>query len=101
MERKNRMYRHLKTLEQAGAILRARFGDLRVPPETIAVREALDRLRAAGLALLIYLAAIYREGDDSRLLQIRWWDWPIEKISKHLAVIVSADMAVLRACCDG
>ena len=44
MERKNRMYRHLKTLEQAGAILRARFGDLRVPPETIAVREALDRI---------------------------------------------------------
>ena len=54
MERKNRMYRHLKTLEQAGAILRARFGDLRVPPETIAVREALQQNRgflfAAGMA---------------------------------------------------
>ncbi|WP_026146803.1 Vat family streptogramin A O-acetyltransferase [Methylomonas sp. MK1] len=37
----------------------------------------------------------------SELEAITWWDWPIEKISKHLAVIVSADIAALRACRDG
>lgn len=37
----------------------------------------------------------------SELEAIAWWDWPVEKISKHLAVIVSADIAVLRACCNG
>ena len=31
---------------------------------------------------------------------IAWWDWPIEKISKHLAVIVSADIDALRRCAD-
>jgi len=37
----------------------------------------------------------------SELEAVAWWDWPIEKISKHLAVIVSADIAALRACRDG
>lgn len=31
---------------------------------------------------------------------IAWWNWPIEKISKQLAVIVSADIDALRACAD-
>lgn len=35
------------------------------------------------------------------LEEIAWWDWPIEKISKHLAVIISADVEALRACSDG
>lgn len=34
------------------------------------------------------------------LAEIRWWDWPIEKISRHLAVIVSGDVAALRLCAD-
>lgn len=30
------------------------------------------------------------EADDvSRLLDVRWWDWPIEKITEHAAVIMS------------
>jgi predicted acyltransferase len=29
--------------------------------------------RTTGVALLVYLAAIYREGDDLHGLQIRWW----------------------------
>ncbi len=29
---------------------------------------------------------------------IAWWDWPVEKITKNLAVIVSADVDALRAC---
>ena len=34
----------------------------------------------------------------SELEAIAWWDWPIEKISKYLTAIVSADIQALRAC---
>lgn len=34
------------------------------------------------------------------LEEIAWWEWPIEKISKHLAVIVSADIEALKECAD-
>jgi virginiamycin A acetyltransferase len=27
-----------------------------------------------------------------------WWDWPIEKITRHLAIIVSSDLEALKAC---
>lgn len=36
----------------------------------------------------------------SALEDMAWWDWPIKKISKHLAVIVSADVEALKACAD-
>jgi virginiamycin A acetyltransferase len=29
---------------------------------------------------------------------IAWWDWPIEKITRHLDVIVSGDVQALQAC---
>ncbi|TFL13024.1 Vat family streptogramin A O-acetyltransferase [Pusillimonas caeni] len=29
---------------------------------------------------------------------IAWWDWPVEKISRHLPIIVSGDIAALHAC---
>ena len=29
---------------------------------------------------------------------IAWWDWPVEKITRHLALIVSGDVEALRAC---
>ena len=29
---------------------------------------------------------------------LAWWDWPIEKITRHLAIIVSADIEALKAC---
>lgn len=29
---------------------------------------------------------------------IAWWDWPIEKITRHLAVITSGDIVALQAC---
>lgn len=29
---------------------------------------------------------------------IAWWDWPVEKVTRHLAVIVSGDIEALRAC---
>jgi len=31
------------------------------------------------------------------LLEIRWWDWPIEKIEANLEVLQGADIAALRA----
>jgi virginiamycin A acetyltransferase len=34
--------------------------------------------------------------DAAALEDIAWWDWPVEKISRHLDVIVSADIAALR-----
>ena len=32
------------------------------------------------------------------LQSIAWWDWSIEKITRHLDIIVSADVDALRAC---
>ncbi len=34
----------------------------------------------------------------AELEAIAWWDWPVERISKRLPAIVSADIAALRAC---
>ena len=31
------------------------------------------------------------------LLEIAWWDWPVEKISAHLDLIVGGDVAALKA----
>ena len=36
----------------------------------------------------------------SELEAIAWWEWPIEKISRHLPTIVAADLDALRACRD-
>ncbi|MGE5490250.1 MAG: Vat family streptogramin A O-acetyltransferase [Actinomycetota bacterium] len=36
----------------------------------------------------------------AELEAIAWWDWPIEKISKNLPAIVSADIAALRAAAE-
>ena len=34
----------------------------------------------------------------SALESIAWWNWPIEKVSKNLHIIVSADIDALKAC---
>lgn len=34
----------------------------------------------------------------ARLEALAWWDWPIEKITQHLALIVSVDIDALSAC---
>lgn len=36
-------------------------------------------------------------GQVRELLQIAWWDWPIEQISAHLDLIVSGDIGALKA----
>lgn len=30
------------------------------------------------------------------LLEIRWWDWPVEKVTRNMKAIVGADLALLR-----
>lgn len=30
------------------------------------------------------------------LLEIRWWDWPVDQITRHLPAIVGADLVALR-----
>jgi len=32
------------------------------------------------------------------LEEIAWWDWPVERISRHLELIVSADVEALKRC---
>ncbi|MGA0201292.1 MAG: chloramphenicol acetyltransferase, partial [Prochlorotrichaceae cyanobacterium] len=32
------------------------------------------------------------------LLEIAWWDWEIDKITRNLEAIVSADLEALRHC---
>lgn len=34
----------------------------------------------------------------AELEAIAWWDWPVDKISAHLAIIVAADVSALKAC---
>jgi putative molybdopterin biosynthesis protein len=64
MERKKRIYRHLKTLEEAGAILRGRFGDLRVATETIPVREARGRILTGPVKALSSVPAYHAAAMD-------------------------------------
>lgn len=37
------------------------------------------------------------KSDVERLQRIAWWDWPVEKITKHLRLINSADLNALEA----
>ena len=32
------------------------------------------------------------------LLEIAWWDWDVEKISRNLEKIIAADLEALRRC---
>ena len=35
-----------------------------------------------------------------RLVALAWWDWPIEKITRHLATIVAGNVDALLACAE-
>ncbi|ASJ75405.1 Vat family streptogramin A O-acetyltransferase [Granulosicoccus antarcticus] len=35
------------------------------------------------------------------LESIAWWDWPVEKITEHLELIVAADVEALQGCVSG
>jgi len=64
MERGKRIYRHLKTLDEAGRILRGRFGSLRVGTETIPVRNALGRVLAGSVKALASVPAYHAAAMD-------------------------------------
>jgi putative molybdopterin biosynthesis protein len=64
MERKKRIYRHLKTLDEAGRILRAHFGNLRVGTEIISVRDALGRVLAGPVKALASVPAYHAAAMD-------------------------------------
>jgi virginiamycin A acetyltransferase len=40
----------------------------------------------------------FDEATIAVLQEIAWWDWPVEKITQHLALIVGGDVAALQAC---
>jgi molybdenum cofactor synthesis domain-containing protein len=64
MERKQRIYRHLKTLDDAGRIQRERFGNLRVGTENIPVRESLGRVLAGPVKALASVPAYHAAAMD-------------------------------------
>ena len=37
----------------------------------------------------------------ARLEQLAWWDWPVERITRHLELIVAADVDALAAVAPG
>ncbi len=64
MERKKRIYRHLKTLSEAGRIIKERFGGLRVGTESIPVRDALGRVLAGPVKALASVPAYHAAAMD-------------------------------------
>jgi len=44
------------------------------------------------------LRARFDDATVAALEQIAWWNWPVEKITRNLPLIVSADLAALRSC---
>ena len=40
----------------------------------------------------------FPEQQIKMLETIAWWDWPVEKITRHLATIVSGDIEALQSC---
>jgi molybdenum cofactor synthesis domain-containing protein len=64
MERKKRIYRHLKTLAEARRILAERFGEMRVATETIPVRQALGRILAGPVKALSSVPAYHASAMD-------------------------------------
>lgn len=56
-----------------------------VPPYTIVGGNPAKIIRAR-----------FDEATIASLLAIKWWDWPIEKITNNLAAIVGGDIAALK-----
>ena len=52
-----------------------------VPPYTIVAGNPARIIKAR-----------FDEETIKKLLQIAWWDWPIDRITKNLQAIVSADI---------
>lgn len=71
----------------AGAIIAAKSVVTRdVPPYTIAAGNPARTIKARFDPAVV-----------DRLLQIAWWDWPVEKISRNLNAIRGSELAALEA----
>ncbi len=71
----------------AGAIIAARSVVSRdVPPFTIVAGNPAREIRRR-----------FSDADTARLLEIAWWDWPVDKITRHITTIRSADIDALEA----
>lgn len=42
-----------------------------------------------------HIRARFKQADVQRLLTIRWWDWPVEKITEHAAMIMTGSVGEL------
>lgn len=56
----------------------------RVEPYTLVVGNPAKPVRS-----------FFSKEDTDKLLEMRWWDWPIEKIKQHLAIISSPNVGTL------
>jgi virginiamycin A acetyltransferase len=43
----------------------------------------------------------YSAADISRLLDLAWWDWPLEHITEHVRTIMSGSIDALEAAAPG
>ena len=43
----------------------------------------------------------FADDDVERLLEMAWWDWPAETVTRHLALIVAGDVTALEAAARG
>src|SRR5690606_20743654 len=39
----------------------------------------------------------FTDADTKLLMEIRWWDWPVDKITRNLRALMRADVAALTA----
>ncbi len=69
MKRKKEIYRHLKTLTEAGAVLQERFGASRTERETVPVREALGRVLVGPVKALRSVPAYHAAAMDGIALR--------------------------------
>ncbi|MEW5945905.1 MAG: molybdopterin biosynthesis protein, partial [bacterium] len=64
MERKRRVFRHLKTVEEAKGVFFGRFGGALVGTETVSVREALGRVVSAPVRAAISVPSYHAAAMD-------------------------------------
>ena len=43
----------------------------------------------------------FSDSEIEQLLKIRWWDWPIEKITRHLGILMAGNIAALSEISEG